>query len=186
MHHYLYFSNLFGAIDLMHDYCKEVGLATDFEATVKQCFPITGDYQYARELRNAIVHRGFDPAGAGHMDGEILCVLCPPVVHNRSGKSMYSCSFTYTVQLAAQCNQIVNTAILESLETHRLLNPREMMVSKEAAQRAVSDTPVMPYWAKAMALKAFDELNFAEISETIATGRVRHLKELLGSVVTRY
>jgi hypothetical protein len=58
MYHYLYFSNLFGAVDLVRDYIKAIGEKVDFEENIKQGFGNDDDYQYARELRNAIVHRG--------------------------------------------------------------------------------------------------------------------------------
>jgi hypothetical protein len=66
MYHYLYFSNLFGAVDLVCDYSSAIGEKAVFEANIKRGFGNADDYQYARELRNAIVHRGLDPAAAAH------------------------------------------------------------------------------------------------------------------------
>jgi hypothetical protein len=125
MYHYLYFANLFGAVDLLRAYIKASGEKLDFEDRVLQAFPRSDDYRYARELRNAIVHRGLDPAAAGHSDNNILYVLCPSSAANQSGRASYSCSFQYTVQLAERCDSIINPAIFDFLESYGFLNPRQ-------------------------------------------------------------
>ena len=180
MYHYLYFSNLFGAIDITRDYGRKIDEQSDIEETVRKSFGDTDDYQYARELRNAIVHRGIDPAAAGHADTKVLYILCPQGVTDRTGKKKLSCTLQYTVQLAERCNQIVNPVILGFLEKHGFLVSRGMIAKKEETLKAVQDASVMPDWAKAMAVQAFDQMDFDQMAATMEETRIKHIKELLG------
>jgi len=180
MYHYLYFSNLFGAVDIIRDNLKPTGKDAAFEDQVKRGFGNTTDWQYARELRNSIVHRGIDPAAAGHANGNIILVLCPATVQDQKGKKSYSCTFKYLVELAECCNRAVNPAIFEVLESHGLLEPGQMTVGKETTLSAIKDAEVMPEWAKTMALKALGEMDFIKMAEQIASTRINELKGLLG------
>lgn len=181
MHHYLYLSNLFGAIDIARDYGKKIGAAADIEETIRQGFGGTDDYQYARELRNAIVHRGIDPAASGHADNRRLYVLCPSDVTDRAGKKCLSCSFKYTIELAERCNQVANPVILNFLEKNGFLAAAGMIANKDETLKAIEDTTAMPDWAKAMAVLVFDKIDFDQMIATIAETRIKHVKELLGS-----
>jgi hypothetical protein len=180
MHHYLYFSNLFGAIEIARDYSKKIGASSDIEETIRQNFGGSDDYQYARELRNAIVHRGIDPAAAGHADKNVLYVVCPSGVTDRAGKKNLSCSFKYSVQLAERCNQVVNPVIVEFLEENGFLAVDEMTANKEETLKAIRDTDTMPDWAKTIAVQAFDKIDLDQMAETIVKTRIGHVKELLG------
>lgn len=180
MYHYLYFSNLFGAIDVTRDYGQKIGEQSDIEETIRKSFGTTDDYQYARELRNAIVHRGIDPAAAGHADDKVLYILCPPGVTDRKGKKSLFCTLQYTVQLAARCNQVVNPVILKFLEKHGLLDASGMTMNKEETLKAVQDASAMPDWAKAMAVQAFDQTDFDLMAASVPETRIKRAKELLG------
>ena len=105
----------------------------------------------------------------------------PIWVTDRSGKKILSCSFRYTVQLAERCNQVVNPIILEFLEGNEFLAASGTTANKGETLKAIQETTVMPDWAKAMAIKAFDNLDFDKIAATMAETRVSHVKELLGS-----
>lgn len=179
MYHYLYFSNLFGAVDLVRDYISAIGEKAVFEETIKQRFGSTDDYQYARELRNAIVHRGLDPAAAGHAANNVLLILCPSGVQDRTGKKSYSCTFRYTIQLAECCDLIVNKAIYEFLDSHDFLNPNGKTANREETLEAIDKTAVMPDWAKAMARQAFETIDFDQMVATMTTTRIKHVRELL-------
>jgi hypothetical protein len=179
MYHYLYFSNLIGGVDLVLDYLRPLGEEDAFHDAVKRGFAAT-DYEYARELRNAVVHRGFDPAAAGHADGAMVKVLCPAKVYNRNGSKSYACTFRYTVELADHCNQTVNPAIFEVLERHGFLDPAQNLVSKEETMEAIRNAEAMPDWAKAMAQKTIDQMDFDGVAAKIAATRIKEMKALLG------
>jgi hypothetical protein len=50
MYHYLYFSNLLGAVDYANDYLHSFNIIANFEAELGH-----DNYLYIRELRNSVV-----------------------------------------------------------------------------------------------------------------------------------
>jgi hypothetical protein len=135
---------------------------------------------YARELRNEIVHRGLDSSAAAHSDNATLYVLCPPTVTDRKREKTYTRPFTYTTQLATHCNAAVNLAIGEMLERLDLFNLAHHIVSEAEAAAAISGSPVMPDWAKAMSLSAFAGMNYFAFAEEVAAARIKKMRDLLG------
>ena len=180
MHHYLYFSNLIGSIDLVGDYLRPCGEKAAFYDAVKSSFAGTENYEYARELRNAVIYRGFDPSAAGHADGTIVKALCPAKVYDRVGGKSYTCTFRYTVELADCCNQLVNPVIFEVLNRHGFLDPERHLVSKEETMEAIRLSAAMPDWAKSMAQEAFNKMNYDQVAAEIATTRIKQVRSLLG------
>lgn len=63
MHHYLYFTSLFGAIELVRDYLPDASTKDAFDEHLRKGFPSAGDYFYARELRNGMVVSAHPPVG---------------------------------------------------------------------------------------------------------------------------
>jgi hypothetical protein len=79
MYHYLYFSNLLGAVDYVRDFLYSTDIISNFDMQLGR-----DNYSYIRELRNSVVHRGFNPTAlAGVTDENHLFVFCPPVVNDR-------------------------------------------------------------------------------------------------------
>jgi hypothetical protein len=179
MYHYLYFSNLFGGVDLVRDYLRPLGEEAAFHDAVKRGFA-GADYEYARQLRNSVVHRGFNPAGSAHVDGAVVKVLCPAKVYDQDGNKSYVCTFRYTVELADHCNQAVNPAIFEVLERRGLLHPAQIIVSKEETMEAIRSAEAVPDSVKAIAQKVIDKMDLvAAFTEMAATG-IEQMKALLG------
>ena len=164
---------------MVRDHLRLVGEDVAFHDAVKRGFAGT-DYEYARELRNSVVHRGFDPAASGHADGTVVKALCPVKVYDRDGRKSYACTFRYTVELADHCNQAVDPAIFDVLERHGFLDPTQNLVSKEETMEAIRNAEAMPDWAKAMAQKAFEQMDFEGVAAKIAATRVQQMKTLLG------
>jgi hypothetical protein len=181
MYHYLYFVNLFGGVDLVGDYLKPLGEEAAFHDAVKRGFA-GADYDYARQLRNSVVHRGLDPAGSAHVDGAVVRVLCPAKVYDQGGNNSYICTFRYTVELADHCNQAVNPAIFEVLERHGFLDPAQIIVSKKEAMEEIRNSEATPDWAKAMAQKLIYEVDFDDVASKIAATRIKQIKTLLGGL----
>ena len=124
MHHSLFFVNLISAADHVVDYLKDNKAARDaFIDRIRGGFGKNGDYKYVRELRNSVVHRGFDPSAAAHSDQTILHVLCPTTVEDQNGRT-YSCSFKYLRELAQKCREVIDPAISDVLEGLNLFDPQ--------------------------------------------------------------
>jgi hypothetical protein len=142
MPHDLYFSYLFGAVDLVGDYLRDDPAAQRaFNDQVTTGLGDANSNGYARQLRNEIVHRGLDSSAAGDSDNTTLYVLCPPTVTDQSRKKTYTRPFTYTVELATHCNAAVNLAISEALERLNLFNPEQHMVSETDTVAAILSSP---------------------------------------------
>jgi hypothetical protein len=147
---------------------------------VKQGFAVRGDYDYARELRNSIVHRGLNPAALGTQVGACVFALCPPVVFDRSGKNGRVCSFPLLADLAAACNKASGLAIQAVLEGEGLLDTAAHSPNKAQTLDEVAASPHMPDWAKAMAADAFEAMNFEAMATDLAKARVQQLRAHLG------
>src|ERR1039458_7400257 len=66
MHHSLFFVNLTSAVDHVADYLKDNKANPEaFIDRIRDGFGKSDDYNYVRELRNSVVHRGFDLSAAG-------------------------------------------------------------------------------------------------------------------------
>jgi hypothetical protein len=180
MYHYMYFANLLGAVDLVNDFLKTSGKTGTFLVELEQAFGSQIDFKYVRELRNAIVHRGFDPAAAGHADGNIILVLCPQSVYSQGGNKRYTCTFKYIAELAECCNRVVNRAIFDALTADDLLNPGKLITSKEQVLDAIECSTAMPDLAKSMAQRALDDMDFAKLGAEMSETKIKQLKALLG------
>jgi hypothetical protein len=180
MHHYLYFSNLFGAIDLVRDCLSDSAAKNGFDAHLAEGFPVAGDYLYARELRNAIVHRGLDPAAQGAQVGENIFAITPPVVFHRDGKKAYACSSPLLVNLAAACNKASNPAIFAVAEREGLLDSAAYRLDMSHVMEWAEETEHMPEWAHDMAEEAFSVMDYDALSAELAESRVHRLQLLLG------
>jgi hypothetical protein len=169
------------AVDLVKDHLPPAAEKQAFEAAVQKGFSAPGDYPYARELRNSIVHRGLDPTMLGTQQGAFVFALCPPVVHNLSGKKSYVCSVPLLVELAAACDKAANAAIYDVLQREGLLDAAAHMLGNAQPVQAIAATPHMPDWAKAMATEAIATMDLEAIAAEIAQSRVGRLRSLLES-----
>jgi hypothetical protein len=114
--HYLFFSNALAAVDLVGenfygDDFRKPAYKTPYEQSLIASFDLaltgtrsTGSngretYAYVRELRNSMMHRGLDPAVAGHANDEFVFALCPATVRNSTGNQSHGRPCTYMVEL---------------------------------------------------------------------------------------
>jgi hypothetical protein len=177
-----YLSCLISATELLleKEYPHKDQFKHDIEqALVSHAFPIGADnYQYLRELRNAVIHRGLDICSAAHIDGDIPVIVAPSPIPNRTGKQ--SChSFGYYLRdVISQCEAVIGPTIADHLQTMGLLNstvnPSEAMAEMKSA---ITDSTVMPEWAKPMALadSTISSVDFVKVEETM----IEQLVELL-------
>ncbi len=178
MYHSQYFVNLLSAVDHVCDYLRDDG-----PTRVAFVTKIEGDmqnYEYVRELRNAIVHRGLDPTADGHADDTTLHVLCPAVVQDRSRLNSYNASFKYLVELARHCDSVVNPAIAAVLTKLGLFNAIPQTGSVEDIKAQIRSSATMPDWAKELSIKAWDEVDYSTLTAEMATIRFQKMQELLG------
>jgi hypothetical protein len=129
MYHYLYLTNLLGAIDAVCDYVNSSDVVKNFELSLGD-----NNYRYLREFRNAVVHRGLDPSYISLVDdNHRIFVLCPKEVYDRTRQKIYTCTFTYTIELAQFCNDASNKAIFDVLDRRGFFNEVDISISEEEA-----------------------------------------------------
>lgn len=167
-------------MDLVRDYVTSPEEKKAFVLQVEQSFPVVGDFPYARELRNSIVHRGLNPAMYGTQRGAFVFALCPPLVHNIDGSKSYICRSPLLVDLAADCDKASNTAIVAVLEREGMLDAAAHIPDKTQTLDAVVGAPFMPEWAKVMASDAFATMDFEAMASELAQSRTGKLRSLLG------
>jgi hypothetical protein len=171
---------LFSAIELVSDHLGDISARKDFEEHLQNGFAAPGNYFFARELRNAIVHRGLDPAAQGVQKGQHVFAPSPPLVFNRDGKKAYVCTFPLLVDLAGACNSASNAAILDLVEREGLLDPGAHILDPTQTLEMLDDEDHVPEWARDMAEQAFTTMDFDAMATEIAKSRVQHLRFLLG------
>jgi hypothetical protein len=181
MCHSLYFVNLLSATDHISDHVQDdKAVRSAFESQLEAGFGNTRDLQYVRELRNAIIHRGLDPAAIGHGNGTLLRVLCPCAVPDRKGKETYTCTFKYMDELATHCNVVTNSAIAYTLDRLGMFDPSQHISSEEEVRTVIYASTAMPKWATDMAGNAFSQMDFSTLVAGIAAHRINQMKTLLG------
>jgi hypothetical protein len=179
MHHSLFFVNLMSAVDHVVDYLKDNKANPEaFLDRIRNGFGKSDDYNYVRELRNSVVHRGLDPSAAGHSDQTVLHLLCPTTVEDRNGRT-YSCSFKYLSELAQKCREVVDPAISDVLEGLNLFDPQLHEQNHAETMNVLESATEMPDWAKALAKQAFDRMDFADMASKVAKSRVDNMRKLL-------
>ena len=181
MYHYLYFTNLFGAIELVRDYLKNSDEKKAFDDHLQKSFPVSGDYLYVRELRNAMVHRGLDPVAGGVQQGQKTFAISPPVVFHRDGKTGYACSSQLLVKLAADCNVASNTAMLAVAVRSGWLDLAAYTINMTQTMESIARAEHMPEWVHDMAECAFKKMDQDAQSAKFAQYRVQRLGLLLGN-----
>jgi hypothetical protein len=128
LYHYLYFTNLLGAVDAVNDYLHSSDVTTIFSARIGQ-----NNYLYLRELRNAVVHRGGFPYISIVGDDNQVLTLCPPSVYDRKRQQSYTCTFTHIGELAKCCNNSSNKAIFEALNKREFFSQGDISINEENA-----------------------------------------------------
>jgi len=177
-----YLSCLISATELLLE--REYPHKDQFKHAIEQAlastaFPNGADnYQYLRELRNAVIHRGLDICSAAHIDGAIPVVIAPSPVPNRTGQQSCQSFGYYLRDVISQCEAVIGPTIADHLQTMGLLNatvnPNEAIAEMK---NAIRESTVMPDWVKAMALadNTINSVDFVKVEET----RIEQLVELL-------
>lgn len=126
-----------------------------------------GNYDYIRELRNSIVHRGFDVCSAAHVYEDRLLVVAPAKVSDRNGRKSFPAFGNYLVEIIAKCEGTVGPLIAKHLKEVGLLKPllTQDQASAEAS-RCLSEAPTVPDWVKQHASSFISQLDFVQVQAT--------------------
>ena len=123
-----------------------------------------GNYDYIRELRNSIVHRGLDICSTAHVYDDRLLVVAPTNVSDRNGRKSFSAFGSYLIEIVAKCEETVGPLISKHLEEVGVLKPLLTQDQARAeASRYFAETPAVPEWVKQNASNFISQLDFVQI-----------------------
>lgn len=122
-----------------------------------------GNYDYIRELRNSVVHRGLDICSAAHVYENRLLVVAPPKVSDRNGRKSFSAFGNYLIEIIAKCEVTVGPLIAKHLEEVGLLKP--LLTQEQAraeASRYLTEATAVPDWVKQNSASFISQLDFVQ------------------------
>jgi hypothetical protein len=177
-----YFVNLVSATELLLE--KEYPYREEFKESLEAAFVFDhlsdgeSNYSYIRELRNSIIHRGLDVCSAAHVAGDFPMVVAPQSITSRSGKRSYQALDYYLLETISKCEGVIGPVIALHLAKVGLLVP-ELTQDQSVAnvEKAISESAVMPSWAKQLTLGKIGVIDHVEIQK----GMLKSLVDLLRS-----
>ncbi|RXJ99818.1 hypothetical protein CRV02_10645 [Arcobacter sp. CECT 8989] len=125
------------------------------------------NYNYLRELRNSIIHRGYDISSAINFTDKIPILIAPPIIPNKSGKKEYT-SFDHTIlEVISKIEEVIGRLIINHIKTFDLYKSTYSKEErKEMFLERIKKVPHMPEEIKILALNTLKDLDFDKIPET--------------------
>lgn len=164
----MYYSQYFVGLMSAIDYCsaEKSDSHKQFLSDLKDTLAFDADkknnYCYLRELRNSVVHRGMDIMGAAHVVNDIPLFVAPEQVFNYNGEKSYKRFGYYLIEIVDRVESVIGPVFLGILEREKCLDP--FFVDKEAARlesmNYILQSDVMPDWAKQIAVRTLDEVDY--------------------------
>lgn len=160
----LYLANLLSATEMLLE--KEYPFSQDFkqELDAALSFPNypngESNYSYLRELRNAVIHRGFDISSSAHVKDDLPLMIAPQSIENRSGNKSYSAFGFYLLEMISLVEPVIGNLVENHLNDKRLLQPLSTQQEMAAETKAyLANTVGVPDWVKNMASSHIDALD---------------------------
>jgi hypothetical protein len=177
-----YFVYLLSAMELLLE--KEYPHKADFEKILIASFTFPGfpnameNYYFLRELRNSIIHRGYDITTSAHTKDNKILFIAPDKVKSRNEKVEYQAYGFYILEIIEKTEKVVGKMFCTYIDNVGLLQPS--IHHGEILKHAISfvantNLKIMPQWAKEMALEALPTIDF----EAIQKSQFSELKEIL-------
>lgn len=163
-----YFAGLISATELLRD--QGYSYSDKFKRLLADNFVFdllpngASNYSYIRVLRNSIIHRGLDICSTAHVKDDFPLVVAPSSVSDRDGTSFKALGF-YLLDVISKCENVIGPLIARHLEEVELLTPT--MVNRDQAveetRRFISESEVMPEWAKQLSYKSIASIDFVAV-----------------------
>jgi len=166
-----YFAGLLSATEMLLE--KEYPYQRKFRLSLESCFAFDGfpdgeqNYCYIRELRNSIIHRGFDISSAAHINDDFPLFVAPPSVKNRSGAIEYRAFGYYLLEIIKRCESVVGKLFSEHLKEVGFLEPiveQEQLVAQ--SKQYIVESSAMTGWVRQQALEAIGEIDHVEVQKS--------------------
>lgn len=134
-------------------------------------------YNYLRELRNSIVHRGYDISSAISVVGDFPLLISPPEIPNKSGNKCYSSFGSSILEIIEKVESVIGSLFIKHIREKNLFEPTYSDdEKKKQIIKFIPKIPHMPQWAKDMAVESLEKIQFNEIANLDATNIENVLK----------
>jgi len=150
----IYFNSLTALIDFTKNKIENLALNNDKLSVLEQnLISIVGsdnNYRYIRELRNSIVHRGYDVLKMAYMYKNIMVPASPAILNKHNSKSPISYqSFMPSLFEIVKVTEKINPFIYTYCDNNSLLgfHPR----TEKELEFEIQNSPYIPDYAKQLA-----------------------------------
>lgn len=165
-----YFTSLISALEMLRD--RNYSRHKAFREQLMKEFIFGGhdngeeNYNYLKELRNCIVHRGYDITCAAHTPCGHPLLLAPEKISAMNGKSEYSTFGKYILELVSKVESVVGNIVYSHVESVELLKPTYAVDEQLSfIKEFVSRTNVMPEPFKKMAQELLSNVGFESMNK---------------------
>lgn len=135
-------------------------------------------YNYLRELRNAVIHRGYNINNQASVSASgVPLIILPAMMSNQSGKSSYATSERFLLKLIRISDSAIKDSILEHITAENLLLPEESNVKISDVIEYVQKADFVPDWIKKMAMQSFQQEHIQMSNESQLKKFVSLLKD---------
>ncbi len=180
----IYFNSLVSLIDFTKEKIeklKNVNGTSPFSELETNLINILGsedNYHYLRELRNSIVHRGYDVLKMAYMYQTIMVPVSPAILNNRNQKNlkMYH-SFAPSLFEIVNITEQINPSIYSYCEKYNLLGFEPM--TKKQLNDEIQNNPYVPNYAKQLA--KFSQVNINDLNRGLEQKYQNRLKLLFNT-----
>ncbi len=127
-------------------------------------FDGTKYYDYLRELRNSVVHRGMNLTASSHIENDFPLILAPTPITNRSGNQVHEAPEKYFLSIIAHLEAIIPPLIVSHIKGNGwndifLGNDEALAESKQSIEKSIA----MPEWVKQQALQSIQDIDMLDM-----------------------
>lgn len=119
------------------------------------------NYNFLREFRNGLIHRGMDIAARADMIDNFPVIHSPKVSRNQSGKKAHKSFGTCLIDLIEKCESVIGNIFLEHFkecEIDKIRVPHEQALA--VAKNIILDSVGIPEEARKFALVQIEKTDF--------------------------
>ncbi|HAS8191819.1 TPA: hypothetical protein I7674_21965, partial [Vibrio vulnificus] len=123
-------------------------------------------YDYLRELRNSVVHRGMNLTDSMHIVNDFPLILAPNPVTNRNGNQVHEAPEKYFLSIIEHVETVVPALVINHIEDsgwHSIFICNEQ--AQEESKRKVEQSEAMPDWVKQEALRVIPDIDMLDMQK---------------------
>jgi len=121
-------------------------------------------YDYLRELRNSVVHRGMNLTASAHIVNDFSLLLAPTPVTNRTGNQIHEAPEKYFLSIIEHLETVVPALVINHIEDsgwHNIFIYNEQ--AQEESNRMIEQSETMPDGVKKEALRTISSIDMLDI-----------------------